>query len=82
MIGLEYHLPSEYFKYQKDCLLKTAGMLQQINHLAQARGVPIPPWDPWQYENSIDYVSAIQQEYPELLKEITGLRGLHTTSRT
>src|SRR5262249_28474049 len=28
MIGLEYHLPPEYFKYQQDCLMKAIGILQ------------------------------------------------------
>lgn len=74
MIGLEYHLPSEYFQYCRDCLNKAAALLEKIRHLAQVSQVPLPRWDPWQYQSISDYVKAVQQEHPEMLKGIVGLR--------
>jgi hypothetical protein len=80
MIGLEYHLPSAYFQYQHDCLLKTIGILEKVREMAQASQVPIPRWDPWQYSTAGDYLDAIRQTYPELLKEPVTVKGHNSTN--
>jgi hypothetical protein len=70
MIGLEYHLPTEYFRYRQDCLIKTIAILEEIAHLAQSTGAVIPQWDPLKFENASRYIAAIRHEHPSLLNDV------------
>jgi hypothetical protein len=69
MTGLEYHVGSDYFKYRKDCVGKAVALLGRIYKLSQVNNIPVPKWDPWQYENVGAYLKAIREVSPRLLDE-------------
>jgi hypothetical protein len=73
MVGLEYHLPSDYFAYQRDCLNKAAALLNKIRDLARIGQVSVPRWDPWQFQSVAEYLAVIQTQNPALVESVSNL---------
>src|SRR5581483_8347417 len=69
MVGVELHLPQEYFDYIELCTKRQRGIVDEINrkHIA-VKKKPTPQPDPYRYESLGEWVSQVMRENPGLLK--------------
>jgi hypothetical protein len=64
MIGVEFHLPSEYFDYIAMCEARSRVIVKEIEYAFQLKQKPIPPWDPYTQIPIHDWVNQVLKQYP------------------
>jgi hypothetical protein len=65
MIGVELHLPREYFDYIKACEARMRSIVDEMNRKFGARELPVPPWE--LYDNPGDWVRTVTRMHPGVI---------------